>query len=205
MNRNYFLAAEGVKPSLGIAVALVLFLFFGFYFLALFASFFLAFCVFIFRNLERIPQNREKNVILAPCDGILESVINDGNKIILKFKINILNCGILRNPIFVDSINIEQKHGFFIKSNSSLKDILNTKAKIEGFLNDKLVYKITLSPELVNVFGIYHTKSPFLGDRIGFMKCGYLLLEINSEASIFVEKGDSILGGESILGRFNED
>lgn len=205
MKRNYFLAVEGIKSILLVALALGLFTFFGFYFLALLASFFLAFLLFIFRNLERIPQNREKNAILAPCDGILESVINDGNKIILKFKINILNCGILRNPIFVDSINIKQKHGFFIKSNSSLKDILNTKAKIEGFLNDKLVYKMTILPELINIFEIYYVKSPFIGDRVGFMKYGYLLLELDNNVDIFVEKGDSVLSGESMLGKFHED
>ena len=205
MKRNYFLAVEGIKSILLVALALGLFAFFGFYFLALLASFFLAFLLFIFRNLERIPQNRGKDAIISPCDGILDSIINDGNKIVLRFKINILNCGILRNPTFADSIHIEQKHGLFIKNNDSLKDILSTKANINGFLNNKLVYKMIILPELINIFEIYYVKSPFIGDRVGFMKYGYLLLELDNNVDIFVEKGDSVLSGESMLGKFHED
>lgn len=41
----------------------------------------------------------------------------------------------------------------------------------------------------------------FVGDRLGFMKYGYLLLEIYKPCKLLAQRGDNLFAGESLLGK----
>ena len=42
----------------------------------------------------------------------------------------------------------------------------------------------------------------FIGDRLGFMKYGYLLLEIHAPCKLSAQRGDNLFAGESLIGKF---
>ena len=41
----------------------------------------------------------------------------------------------------------------------------------------------------------------FVGDRLGFMKYGYLLLEIHAPCKLLAQRGDNLFAGETLLGK----
>ncbi len=41
----------------------------------------------------------------------------------------------------------------------------------------------------------------FVGDRLGFMKYGYLLLEIHAPCKLLAQRGDNVFAGETLLGK----
>ena len=41
----------------------------------------------------------------------------------------------------------------------------------------------------------------FIGDRLGFMKYGFLLLEIHAPCKLTADKGDNVFAGESLIGK----
>ncbi|RAX53899.1 hypothetical protein CCY99_05835 [Helicobacter sp. 16-1353] len=198
---NQIIAKEGVKS---IVLSVILVFLFIFLHLNVMALVFLIVCLFlivIFRNPERIAEYRKEDMIVAPCDGVIKDVIKNNDTTLLKIKVNMFDVGILRTPIFIDSISTKYKYGLFITGDNSLKEVLNTKHCIDGFHNDKMVYNITLLPEVWNKVSIYQIDSAFAGDRMGFMKYGYLILSIYAPCGLKVEKGQNIFAGQTILGK----
>lgn len=198
---NQLIAKEGYKPIAIFVILMIIFIFIGMNFLALIALFIVIFFIIIFRNMERIQESRDKNAIIAPCDGIIKEISFDDTKTTLLIKVNIFNNGIFRVPISSTKVESIFKFGLFIKDNEVLKNILNTKHIINGFNNDVNIFTITLLPELWNKVSIYDMETAFVGDRLGFMKYGYLLLTINGKTNMKVARGDRIMAGESLLGR----
>lgn len=47
--------------------------------------------------------------------------------------------------------------------------------------------------------------SVFIGDRLGFMKYGYLLLEIYAPCKLLAQRGDNLFAGETLLGKLRRD
>lgn len=198
---NQIIAKEGFKPIMISGILILLFIFLH---LNVMALVFLIVClcfIFIFRNPERIAQSRKDDIIVSPCDGIIKDIVKDNNATLLKIKINMLDVGILRTPMFVDSVSTKYKYGLFITDDDKLKEVLNTKHCIDGFYNDKIVYNITLLPEIWNKVSVYQVDSAFAGDRLGFMKYGYLILSIYKPCGLDIQKGQSIFAGQTILGK----
>lgn len=198
---NQIIAKEGVKTIILSTILVFLFIFLHLNVMALVFVIICLFFIFIFRNPERIAEYRKENMIVSPCDGIIKDIIKDNNTTLLKIKINMFDVGILRTPVFVDSISTKYKYGLFIANDDNLKEILNTKHCIDGFSGDKVVYNITLLPEVWNKVSIYEVDSAFAGDRLGFMKYGYLILSIYAPCGLKVEKGQNVFAGQTILGK----
>lgn len=198
---NQLIAREGYKPIAIFVILMLVFVFVKMDFLAVIALLIIIFFLIIFRNTERIQESRDKNAIIAPCDGVIKEISLDDTKTTLLIKVNIFNNGIFRVPISSTKVESIFKFGLFIKDNNILKDILNTKHIINGFNNNVNIFTITLFPELWNKVSIYEIESAFAGDRLGFMKYGYFLLTINGKTKMKVARGDSIIAGESLLGR----
>lgn len=134
-------------------------------------------------------------------------------------KINIFDVGIFRVPATITNIKSEFKYGLFIKDDKYLQSILNTKHKVSGFYNKDAIFSITLLPEAWNKANIYEINTNdkgdskkaksktlqdstiFIGDRLGFMKYGYVILEIKKPCMLKVDKGDSVFAGETLLGK----
>lgn len=198
---NQIIAREGIKPILfsGILVFFCIFIY-----LQVFALIFFIICLFfivLFRNPERISKYRKDGAILAPCDGIIRDISINDNEVTIKIEIGLFDVGILRTPMFVDSIDTIYKYGLFIKDDEALKEVLNTKHCINGIQNDNTIYSIKLYPEIWNKVSIYDVNLAFAGDRIGFMKYGYLVLSIYSPCDIKIQRGDNVFAGQSLLAK----
>lgn len=198
---NQIIAKEGIKPVLltGMLVLLCIFIH-----LDILALVFFIICLFftaIFRNPERIAEYRKEDMIIAPCDGIIKDIYTSNNETTIKIEIRIFDVGVLRTPMFIDSINAIYKHGLFIKRDEKLKEILNTRHCINGIKNNNTIYTIKLLPEIWNKISIYSKNLAFAGDRIGFMKYGFLFLTIHIPCNIKVQKGDVIIAGQTLLGK----
>ncbi len=198
---NQIISKEGMKPLVLCGVLILLFIFLHLHLLAVIFFLVFIFLAFIFRNPERLAEYRNEDMIIAPCDGIIKDVSMCNNATILKIHINLFDVGILRNPMFVDNISAEYKYGLFITNDDNLKEILNTKHCINGIKSDKIVYNITILPEMWNKVSIYDGTTTFAGDRLGFMKYGYLILYIYTHCNIKVEKGHNIFAGQTLLGK----
>ncbi len=200
---NQIIAKEGMKPVLLSGVLILLCIFIHLNILALVFFIICLFFILIFRNPERIAEYRKENMIIAPCDGIVRDVYISNNKTTIKVEIGIFDVGVLRTPMFIDSINTIYKHGLFIKNDEKLKEILNTRHCINGIKNNNTIYSIKLLPEIWNKVNIYNTNLAFAGDRIGFMKYGFLFLTINVSCNIKIQKGDNIIAGQTLLGKLD--
>ena len=55
-------------------------------------------------------------------------------------------------------------------------------------------------PKIVRGGFVYDFDNAIAGDRMGYMKYGTLLLEIEKEIDSRIDIGDKIVGGESIIG-----
>lgn len=217
------IAREGFKPVAGCIIVAFLCIFFHFEFFALFAFVCALFCAFIFRNSERIAESRQDCAIIAPCDGIIKDISTRDSATSILIKINIFDNGIFRTPARITRIKSAFRYGLFIKSDKNLQKILNTKHKVSGFLGEVPIFSITLLPEAWNKANIYaldsadlannrtkkgaeSSKNPvdsaiFVGDRLGFMKYGYLLLEIYAPCKLLAQRGDNLFAGETLLGK----
>ena len=198
---NQIIAKEGIKPVLFSSLLVLLCIFIH---LQVFALIFFIVCLFfivLFRNPERISKYRKDDMIVAPCDGIIRDISINDNEVTIKIEIGLFDVGILRTPMFVDSIDTIYKYGLFIKDNEILKEVLNTRHCINGIKNNNIIYSIELLPEIWNKVSIYDVNLAFAGDRIGFMKYGYLILNIHSLCDIKVQRGDNIFAGQSLLAK----
>ncbi|RDU62864.1 phosphatidylserine decarboxylase [Helicobacter sp. MIT 14-3879] len=199
---NQIIAKEGFKPTLLCLVLILFFILLDLYFFTLLALALLVFVIISFRNTERIPESRNQNAIISPCDGVIKDVFINNDKTSLLIKINIFDNGIFRIPMYIDRIESIFKFGLFIKDNNKeLKEILNTKHSIKGIKNNNIVFEITLLPEFWNKVSIYEVDSAFIGDRLGFIKYGYLSLCINKPSKLKISRGDNVFAGETLLGR----
>ncbi len=218
------IAREGFKPVGFCFILMLLFIFLHFEFLALFAFICAIFCAFIFRNTERIAIYRGNDALIAPCDGIIKDISTKDSTTSILVKINIFDNGIFRVPARITRIKSAFRFGLFIKSDKNLQKILNTKHKVSGFCGNEAIFSITLLPEAWNKANIYALDSTpksseikgestrdsgdstpqdsvLVGDRLGFMKYGYLLLEIHKPCKLLAQRGDNVFAGESLLGK----
>ena len=198
---NQIIAKEGIKSILLSGILVLLCIFIHLNILALVFFIVCLFFIVLFRNPERITHCRKDDVIFAPCDGIVRDIATNGDITTIKIAVQMFDVGILRTPLFVDSILALYRYGLFIKDDEALKEVLNTRHIINGIRDGVVLYSMGLFPEVWNKVSIYSLDLAFAGDRIGFMKYGYVHLCIHSPCDIKVQKGDNVLAGESVLGK----
>lgn len=198
------IANEGFVPIATSFFEVLVFIFLGLEGLALLCFCAGLFFAFIFRNPERIAKSRQSAAILAPSDGVVVDILQKDGLTSLRIKTGIFDVGVLRAPMFADFVKAHYRHGLFIADEDApepSKEVLNTRHSIEGICDGKAIYRITLLPEAWNKATIYECEDAFAGDRVGFMKCGYLIFDIYAPCELCVDKGSEIFGGESVLGQ----
>lgn len=194
------LASEGLKPIFILAIITLILVFLKCNLLALVTFIIMILTIIAFRDLERFVSSRYNNIILAPCDGIIKDINIGNNKTNITIKINIFNCGAIRTPTYVDTIDSRCKFGLSAPKQYNIS-ILNTKCIISGIKDNNIIYTITLMPKIWNKISIYNNKSLIIGDRIGFMKYGLLIITINRSIDLSIKHGDNIIAGETLIGK----
>lgn len=157
----------------------------------------LAAWLWAFRNPERVPLDRGEDVILAPIDGRVSNIERDKKHVRVSIDVSFFDVGLVRAPREVESIALERREGL-VAYFSPLKNQLNQtlRAQITG----KLTYAISLYPSVFKQSRFYAPINFNIGERMGFMKLGTLVLELPDSVEIRAHIGDRIKGGSSVLG-----
>lgn len=198
---NQIIAKEGIKTILIVFGCVLFGIFIHCEIFTLFSLLLLILSLFVFRNSERILEYRGEGLVASPCDGKLVEYSFTNNQTILKFKVSVADVGVFRTPLDIDCNKIFSKQGLFLEALSDLSDILNTRYIIDGLADGKIIYSITLYPEVWNKVSVYKLDNAIKGDRMGFIKYGYLVLCINDEIDMLVSCGNSVFAGQTIIGK----
>ncbi len=201
-------------PFIGVALSLAVFL--GMFVNAYAAIPFVvlaAYFAYFFRNPER-SISTDESVIVSPADGTVQDIVsldNDDfikepcNKVIIflsvfdvhvnrspisgEIKIQKYICGRFR-PAYKDSVGFENERHLIGIENERLRV---TVTQIAGILARRIVSWVTLDDNL--------EKGELYG-MIRFGSCTEIVMPKNVE--ILVQKGQKVVGGETIIGRILE-
>lgn len=199
MTSTQIIAKEGYKGIAIICILVIVFLLFGWNILIFLSFLCLILWIFAFRNPERISKDKQNRVLLAPVDGEVVKIEYQDNMVEILFKIDWFDVGLIRAPINLEGFQISSKKGLFLHNSSQqIKEALNT--KIELFSPERN-FKLEIFPEIFSKARFYESNSVLIGERIGFIKLGYVKMSLESIfLDIKVNVGDKIKGGETSIG-----
>ncbi|MGI5880911.1 MAG: phosphatidylserine decarboxylase family protein [Syntrophomonadaceae bacterium] len=214
MQHNECIAREGwIFIIIGLAVGAVL-AYFNFYIPALIFAALTLFCLFFFRNPERVVPEEAKTVV-SPADGKVMDVttVNEeffikGNAKRIRIFLSLFNVHINRVPVSGKIGLIKQVSGLFLpayKDEASFKNQRNY-IGLETDFGKVLIVQIT---GLVARRLVCWVKSGDVlkrGERFGLIRfgsCTEIYLPVDTE--ILVKPGDSVKGGESVIAKFISD
>lgn len=165
------------------------------------------FTVYLFRNPERLPAEDDELAILAPSDGIIQSIqkakFEDKDLIKITIKKSLFDVSLLRAPTLVSIASTKRRYGLFLPIHSALSKVLGERVQ--------LTCKSTLSDVVLRInagmfsrkIELFKTVGPLKSSqRFGILVEGSVELFINLDSRIKVAVGDSVKAGESVLGYF---
>ncbi|MDR2904849.1 MAG: hypothetical protein LBU73_02730 [Helicobacteraceae bacterium] len=175
-----YLAIGALTFAIGIeTIAIVAFLFAG-----VFAWF--------FRNPERIPEESDPFVFIAPIDGKIIGVESKEDGVTLRIKNRLFDAHILRSPT-QGLARVEARQGLIGDIKPSLK-ILRQSEKI--FIGQS---EISLAPSSQPSL-IYPPREPcYLSERIGIFFGGVLETKLPKSAEMKIAVGNVVRAGETLL------
>lgn len=197
MTNTQVLAKEGLRGFVVLFFFCLVCFFFDFFILSYFLLFCLVFWAYIFRNPERLPEERLEGVYLSPCDGRIENIEYLDDRLLLTFRIGLLDTGVLRAPFdYKEEIKMKEIKGLNLYlSENRIKEKLNTKVELDGGDFDMEVMSEIFPAKF------YLPIRWRMGDRIGFCKAGVLRLRLNLKAvDLKINIGDIVKSGETLLG-----
>lgn len=167
---------------------------------------FLAFIVLIIAlvghyNPERIPAESGDNLLFVPIDGVVERIETKDDCCVVVIDSPLWRVGVVRAPLKSRVVAITMIEGLRLVDDK-LGKLLNASTTI---LFDSAfgTFNMKLSPKVFkrNIFTYPSVNSQLKEcERIGFMRCGRLELVLPKNISLKVCEGDSVCGGESVLG-----
>jgi phosphatidylserine decarboxylase len=167
---------------------------------ALFASFAIVSALFFlgliytlwfFRNPERIPDERDALVFIAPIDGEVANIERADESAKITIKTGAFDSRLIRSPVQAKSISSFVSHGI---------------AGAEGYLSQTEI--VTLNGELSVTFlpsfkpsRFYALKNgSYLGERLGFFYGGEAIISLPKNGDVKVAIGAKVRAGETALG-----
>lgn len=150
-----------------------------------------------FRNPERTPIDRGDDIVLAPIDGTISNIEHRQGTTRISIDVSFFDVGLVRAPQEVEAITLEKKFGlvaYFSPLQKELNEVM--RADIIG----KISCSIWLYPKVFKHTRFYAPIAYRLGERMGFMKVGTLVLELPDSVEIRAHIGDKLKGGVNVLG-----
>jgi phosphatidylserine decarboxylase len=149
------------------------------------------YALWFFRNLERIPDERDRLVFIAPIDGEIASIESAGEGARITIKTGFFDARLIRSPVQSVAVFSSVSHGIegaegYLKHRESL--ILGEKVSLTLFPNCK-------SSRFYNF-----KNGSYLGERLGFFYGGEVALALPKESEIKVAVGAKVKAGETALG-----
>lgn len=153
--------------------------------------------IFIYRNPERNAQSNQ-NEFLAPIDGTVNSIdIKDGKKYLF-IDVSLFDTHLFRSPVDSSVKITSYKKGLNLSSFKYKAKKLNEKMVLDfGKLKVKL-----LSGAFNTSLDFKEKNNVAKGERIGVFLNGTVILEMQKDEKLFVQIGDKVKAGETILGAF---
>ncbi len=169
------------------------------------------FVLYFFRDPERIIPTGV-DLITSPADGKVievgkaqEPFFSMGTSTRISIFMNVFNCHVNRAPIEGRVLDIKYKEGRFLAANKRRAMAENERAAM--LLEDEKARRVTV----VQVAGLVARRIVCLaepgdrlrrGQRYGMIRFGSRLdVYVPPDAAIFVEKGQRVMAGQSVLGR----
>lgn len=150
-----------------------------------------------FRNPERTPIDRGDDIVLAPIDGIIGNIEHMQENTRISIDVSFFDVGLVRAPQNIETMVLEKKSGlvaYFSPLQKELNEMM--RANIAG----KVSCSISLYPRVFKHTKFYAPITYRLGERMGFMKVGTLVLELPDSVDVRVHIGDKLKGGMDVLG-----
>lgn len=150
-----------------------------------------------FRNPERTSLDRGDDIVLAPIDGTISNIEQCEDAVRLSIDVSFFDVGLVRSPQEAQSITLQKRSGlvaYFSPLHKELNEAMH--ANIQG----KMSCKISLYPKVFKNTRFYAPIAYHLGERMGFMKLGTLVLELPKSVEIRAHIGDKLRGGVNVLG-----
>ncbi|MDD2234089.1 MAG: phosphatidylserine decarboxylase family protein [Desulfitobacteriaceae bacterium] len=211
--KQYPISRDG-WPYLAIFLVLMIICYIIWPQLVIIPGLFFLFILFFFRNPERIIPSDELSLV-SPADGVVmdvERVYEDkfiiGESIRIRIFLSILNVHINRAPMagtvgfrayrpgqmlpaFKSHASELNEKNFIGIENQNLRILVT---QVTGFIARRIVCWVNENDELAR------------GERFGLIKFGSCTeLFMPSDVKVLVTKGDKVIGGQTILGRVNEN
>lgn len=211
MKSNLFpIAREGWKYFLLSAILFILFYLFSFTLLSFLTFLATIFIVFTFRNPERELALFSEGSVIAPSDGIVNS-ITEIEDTIYSYKIeienNCLDVGILRVPMRAKIEAILKQHGSRVSKKSKLFNDINE--NIELTFIDEKSNKVKITHTLKNSFAplyvnnIAKEQTVNQTQRYGFMVNGITTIYLPNNFRLNINVSDEIKASQTLLGYFS--
>lgn len=200
------IAKEGWM-SIGIAFALFLVS----VFLGVLPWVFLLLCVvlvFLFRNPERIAEEEDALVIIAPTDGTVRTIEKsktlEGEPCLrVVIENSLLDVGVLRAPFALEAESVRRRHGLFLPVSLPKSALLNEQLTFTCKGHNALVQMRILAGVFARNLTLFLPKKQFkLGERLGYFNEGAVELFLPLHVRIRVTLGQSVKAGQSVLGYF---
>jgi phosphatidylserine decarboxylase precursor-related protein len=168
------------------------------------------FCIFFFRNPER-HFSASMGMVVAPADGrvmdiktVFEDKYVHGNTVRVRIFLSIFNVHINRNPIEGQVELVKRVSGTYLpayKNEASEKNVRNYLG-IASAWGKVLVVQITGIVARRLVCWVQVGDSLATGDRFGLIRFGSSTeVYLPKEATIMVQVGQKVKGGETIIAR----
>lgn len=153
--------------------------------------------VWAFRNPERAPVDRSGDMVLAPIDGRISNIEQKDKRVWVSIEVTFFDVGLVRTPQEINSIKLARKSGLVACLSPLHKELNETmSAEISG----GIACVIHLYPRVLKQARFYTPIAYRLGERMGFMKLGTLVLELPDSVKLHAQIGGKIRGGTDVLG-----
>ena len=196
-NNTIIIAKQGFRPIIiSFILAIIFHFILDFSFIGSLFYILTLILLIVYRNPERSSYTHE-NEILAPIDGKVVGIDDIDGKKNIYIDVSLCNTHLLRAPISSDFELKKFRHGQNLKHFTYKANKLNEKALLSfGEIKVELLSGLC-NPKI----DLSNDHKVIKGERIGLFIQGYVKVILDSDKETFVNIGDKVYAGETIIAK----
>lgn len=197
---SQIVAVEGWRFLIVLGAILFAILLFGCFRVAFLFFIGVLISIYYFRNLEKVPDERDAFLFLAPIDGVVKSIKATKDHCEMVITNRIIDEHVLRMPTQGSFEVVDKKVGICANLQGVLAPLANKIDLIIKSSSIKLDLQISFYDHIKDLVLYEDKKSAYLGERIGFFYGGEIVIVAPKDFEIMVVEGSFVVGGKSVLG-----